>query len=325
MPPRKVPRTKTAPATATATTPMTDAAIRALISRGVADALPEHEIQRNNNLNGDVNQGSKSGITRPVRPTLGHDATYGVSWSTLMKMITTKYIPQNEIKKLEMEVWELKVKGTDLASYTQRFQELALMCRRMFPEESDKIKRYVGGLPDMIHGSVMASRPKTMHDAFEFSTELMDKKIHTLAERQAENKKRFDNNNQAQQQPPKKQGVATAYTVRPGERKEYAGTLPLCNKCKFHNNGQCTVKCANYKRVGHLTRDCRSPVATNNQRNLTFYECGNQGHHKSDCLKLKNQNHKNQAEGTEARGMVYALGGGETDQDPNNTEDEIKA
>ncbi|GKB92109.1 hypothetical protein Tco_0964381 [Tanacetum coccineum] len=34
--------------------PMTDAAIRALISRGVADALAEHEIQRNNNLNGDV-------------------------------------------------------------------------------------------------------------------------------------------------------------------------------------------------------------------------------------------------------------------------------
>nr|GFD49204.1 hypothetical protein [Tanacetum cinerariifolium] len=25
-----------------------------------------------------------------------------------------------------------------------------------------------------------------------------------------------------------------------GKRKEYAGTLPLCNKCKFHHNGQCT-------------------------------------------------------------------------------------
>ncbi|GJW80895.1 hypothetical protein Tco_0144870, partial [Tanacetum coccineum] len=37
--------------------PMTDAAIRALISRGVADALAEHEIQRNNNLNGDGTKG----------------------------------------------------------------------------------------------------------------------------------------------------------------------------------------------------------------------------------------------------------------------------
>ncbi|GKB88406.1 hypothetical protein Tco_0960678 [Tanacetum coccineum] len=53
MPPRKAPRTRTTPATAIATTPMTNAAIRAMISRGVADALAEHEIQRNNNLNGD--------------------------------------------------------------------------------------------------------------------------------------------------------------------------------------------------------------------------------------------------------------------------------
>ncbi|GJX54862.1 putative reverse transcriptase domain-containing protein [Tanacetum coccineum] len=48
--------------------------------------------------------------------TVGHDAAY------------------------EMEIWDLKVKGTDLTSYTQRFQELALLCRRMFPEESDKCK-----------------------------------------------------------------------------------------------------------------------------------------------------------------------------------------
>ncbi|GKC68214.1 putative reverse transcriptase domain-containing protein [Tanacetum coccineum] len=126
------------------------------------------------------------------------------------------------------------------------------------------------------------------YDVIETATELMDKKISTLSERQAENKRKLNNNKRAQQQPPKKQGVAIAYTAGSGERKEYAGTLPLCNKCKFHHNGQCTVKCANCKRVGHLTRYCRSPAATNNQRNLTCYECGNQGHYRSDCPKLKN-------------------------------------
>nr|GEV72957.1 hypothetical protein [Tanacetum cinerariifolium] len=166
------------------------------------------------------------------------------------------------------------------------------MCARMFPEESDKIKRYVGGLLDMIHGSVMASKPKTMQDAIEFATELMDKKISTLADGQAENQRKLNNNNQTQQQPPKKQGVAIAYTIGPGERKEYVGTLPLCNKCKCHHNGQCIVKYANYKRVGHLTRDCRSPAATNNQRNLNCYECLNQGYYRNDCPKLKNQNHR---------------------------------
>ncbi|GJY26186.1 hypothetical protein Tco_0400912 [Tanacetum coccineum] len=88
---------------------------------------------------------------------------------------------RGEIKKLGVEIWNLKVKGTNVVSYNQRFQELALMCARMFPEESNKIKRYVGGLPDMIHGSVMSSKPKTMQDAIEFVTELVDEKISTFA------------------------------------------------------------------------------------------------------------------------------------------------
>ncbi|GKB43224.1 hypothetical protein Tco_0888166 [Tanacetum coccineum] len=70
--------------------------------------------------------------------------------------------------------------------------ELALLCERMFPEESDKIEKYVGGLLDMIHGSVVASKPKTMQDAVEIATELMDKKIRTFAECQTESKRKFE-------------------------------------------------------------------------------------------------------------------------------------
>ncbi|GKE36065.1 reverse transcriptase domain-containing protein, partial [Tanacetum coccineum] len=88
----------------------------------------------------------------------------------------------------------------------------------------------------------------------------------------------------------KRQNVAQAYAARTGERKEYDGTLPLCNKCKFHHNGPCTVKCANCNRVRHLTRDYWSSAATNNQRTLTCYKCGNQWHYKSDCPELKNGN-----------------------------------
>ncbi|GJX57963.1 reverse transcriptase domain-containing protein, partial [Tanacetum coccineum] len=176
--------------------------------------------------------------------------------------------------------------------------ELALVFGRKFPEESDEVEKYVGGLPDMIQGSVMASKPKTMQEANEFANELMDQKIYTFSERRAENKRKLDNNssnNNTQQSPFKRQNVAKAYSTGPSGKKEYAGTLPLCNK---------------------------SPAATNNQRTLTCYECGNQGHYKSDCPELKNRNHGNQDGGTKVRGMVYALGGGETDQDPNNIEDD---
>ncbi|GKD92932.1 reverse transcriptase domain-containing protein [Tanacetum coccineum] len=53
--------------------------------------------------------------------TVGHDAAYGMPWKTLTKMMNDKYCPRDEIKKLEMEIWDLKVKGTDLTSYTQCF------------------------------------------------------------------------------------------------------------------------------------------------------------------------------------------------------------
>ncbi|GJY13000.1 hypothetical protein Tco_0382309 [Tanacetum coccineum] len=36
--------------------------------------------------------------------TVGHNAAYGIPWKTLMKMMTDKYYPQNEIKKLEIEI-----------------------------------------------------------------------------------------------------------------------------------------------------------------------------------------------------------------------------
>ncbi|GJZ78193.1 reverse transcriptase domain-containing protein [Tanacetum coccineum] len=132
--------------------------------------------------------------------TVGHDVAYAMTWIDLKKKMTDKYCPRVKIKKLEAELWNLKVKGTDVIGYNQRFQELALLCVRMFPEESDKIERYVGGLPDMIHRSVVASKPKTMHEAIEIATELMDKKIRTFAERQKENKRKEDDNHQQPQQ-----------------------------------------------------------------------------------------------------------------------------
>ncbi|GKC77506.1 hypothetical protein Tco_1128280 [Tanacetum coccineum] len=39
-------------------------------------------------------------------------------------------------------------------------------------------------LPDMIHESVVASKPKTMQEATEMAIEVMDKRIRTFADRQ---------------------------------------------------------------------------------------------------------------------------------------------
>ncbi|GKG30956.1 hypothetical protein Tco_0423444, partial [Tanacetum coccineum] len=89
----------------------------------------------------------------------------------------------------------------------------------------------------------------------EFANDLMDQKIHTFAKRQDENKRKLENNlrdNQAQQQTFKRKNIAKAYKAKPGEKKEYGGTLPLCTKCNYHHTGPCAAKCTNCKRVHHL-------------------------------------------------------------------------
>nr|GFC94085.1 hypothetical protein [Tanacetum cinerariifolium] len=170
-----------------------------------------------------------------------------------------------------MELWERKVKGTDLASYTQRFQELDLLCGRMFSKEFDKVKKYVRGLPDMIHRSVVASKPKTMQEAIEIATELMDKKIRTFAEHETASKRKFENTsrttrNQQQQHSNKRQNTSRVYTAASGGKKQYEGSKLLCAKCNYHHDGPCAPKCHNCNKISHSASDCRS-VANNNNAN----------------------------------------------------------
>ncbi|GJX77534.1 putative reverse transcriptase domain-containing protein [Tanacetum coccineum] len=156
-------------AVTTTTTSVTDAQLKALIARGVADVLAKIKANRTSR-NGDDSHDSGTGSKRTNNCTVACQIKF--STCTLKGKALTWW--NSHVKT---------VKGTDVESYSQRFQELALMCDRMFPEESDEIEKYVGGLPDMIHGSVMASKPKTLQDEIEFATELMDQKNHTLAER----------------------------------------------------------------------------------------------------------------------------------------------
>nr|GEZ46854.1 retrovirus-related Pol polyprotein from transposon TNT 1-94 [Tanacetum cinerariifolium] len=364
MAPKRITRS-TADQETVNTTMATNALLQEMIDQGVTAALAARDALRSTNADDSHNSGT--GVRRTERAnhectytdflnncaaenqakfatctlhsvaltwwnthvqTVGHEAAYGMTWKTFMKMMTEKYCPRNEIRKLEVELWDLKVKGTDLASYTQRFQELALLCRRMFSEESDKIEKYVRGLPDMIHGSVVASKPKMMQEAIEIATELMDKKIRTFAERETASKRKFENTsrntqNQQQQHSNKRQNTGRVYTAASGEKKQYGGSKPLCANFNYHHDGPCAPKCRNCNKIGHFARDCRSAANTNNANNqrgtgsgqkAACYECGVQGYYKRECPKLKNNNnHGNQGRRNNAPARVYVVGRAGTD------------
>nr|GEW68115.1 hypothetical protein [Tanacetum cinerariifolium] len=243
---------------------------------------------------------------------------YAMTWEVLKKKMTDKYCPQGKIKKLEIELWNLKVKGNDVPTYTERLQELTLICTKFFANETEKIDKYISGLPDNIFGSVKSSKPKTLDETIELANDFMDQKLRTYAERQTNNKRKAvdlsKNNHGHQQQPAKRQNVAKVYNMGSGERNLYRGNLPKYTKCHFHHNGPCTQKCHKCNKVGHLARDCKSfgntNVANTQRDNRAIpkgngcFECGAPGHFKRDCPKLKNKDGGN----VNAQGWVYVVG-----------------
>ncbi|GJT17891.1 putative reverse transcriptase domain-containing protein [Tanacetum coccineum] len=206
MAPKRATRSNTAPET-TNTTYVTNAQLQAMIDQGITANLAARDADRN--TNGDDSHNSGTGVRRTER--------------------TARACTYTDFLKCQ----PLNFKGT-------KGVELAMLCGRMFPEESNKIEKYVGGLPEMIHESVVASKPKTMQEAVKIATELIDKQIRTFAD-------------------------------RTGEKNLYGGSKPLCPKCNYHHDGLCAPKCHKCNRVGHLACDCRSPAnanTANNQRGI---------------------------------------------------------
>ncbi|GKE49685.1 reverse transcriptase domain-containing protein, partial [Tanacetum coccineum] len=69
------------------------------------------------------------------------EEAYKTTWSKLKKLLTKKYCPRTEVKKIEDEFYSLTVKGNDLKTYVRRFQELAVLCLTMVPN-SEKLMEF---------------------------------------------------------------------------------------------------------------------------------------------------------------------------------------
>nr|GFC13795.1 hypothetical protein [Tanacetum cinerariifolium] len=253
--------------TTTATEPMTQEAINNLIAQRVAEAIAEYETQRNSVVNGDTSNTTR---TRPktVPPTrectykdylncvpLKFNGTEGVIGLTRwFERTESVFSISNCTSETQVKFASCTLIGSALTWWNSHMravsQEVAYAMpwrtlKQMMTAKYCPRERYVGGLPEMIRGNVMSYEPKMMQKAIESANDQMDQKLLGIADRQAENKRKFDNTsrNQQNQQPFKRNNnVAQAYAAASGE-KPYRGTKPMCPKCNFYHDGPCRPKC----------------------------------------------------------------------------------
>nr|GEX38073.1 hypothetical protein [Tanacetum cinerariifolium] len=128
---------------------------------------------------------------------LGLEVANRKSWTELKTMIKKEFCPPKEIQRMEVELWNLRVKDLNIAAYTQRFNELVLICLKSFLSERKKVEAYIRGLPKIIKGEMTSSRPVVLNEAIRMAHTLMEQKFVAKAERIAKsNKRKWENNNQ---------------------------------------------------------------------------------------------------------------------------------
>ncbi|GKB77533.1 putative reverse transcriptase domain-containing protein [Tanacetum coccineum] len=281
MPPKR-----TSPSEALA---MTQDAIRKLVADSVTMALEAQAATMANTSNPNRNTGPtgtpvikrgnyKEFISYQPFYFNGVEQANRITWTELNRLLTNKYCPRTEIRKMEEELYNLTFKGNDLKPYVRIFQELTVLCPNIVPNNEKLLEAFIGGQPRSIKGNVTASKPQTLEEAI------------NLAQRQE---------------------AVKAYAVTPSGNNRYAGDLPLCKRCNLHHTGPCTGKCNICNKVGHLSKNCQNkkPATGSNQLPVTVvcHACGEKMHYTNQCRKTN----------INAQGRAYMLRDKNAHQDPN--------
>nr|GEW63791.1 hypothetical protein [Tanacetum cinerariifolium] len=220
---------------------------------------------------------------------LGRDVANQMGWTEMNKLMIAEFYPAEELQRMENELRNLKIKEYNMVAYTQRFNELPLMCPRMVEPKSAKIKAYIQILSDNIKGEVTSSKPTNLNEVVRMAHKSMEQKLQARNEKILKgNKQKWENfqsgngsgksnhkdNSRQSLQNNQKQGNARAMTTSPNEGKVSSGSL--------HEKNVAT--------------------GANAQPIWTCYDCGEQGHARNRCQKKVKQE-----EVGEARGRAYAI------------------
>ncbi|GKB17331.1 putative reverse transcriptase domain-containing protein [Tanacetum coccineum] len=220
--------------------------------------------------------------------TMGLETMNQIPWTEMKQLMTAEFCPIEKIQRMEHGLRNLRVKEYDIVAYTQRFNELVLMCPRMVEPERVKVDAYI---------RVIEQKSQARND------KILDGKKRKWENLQGENSSgkgnQKDNSRQTLQNN-QKQGNTQAMVTAPTD-----GKIPLCERCFTRHVGQCTIKCHKCRKVGHKARYYREKsvaMGANAQPIWTCYDCGEQGHTRNRYPKKVKQE-----EVREVRGRAYAI------------------
>nr|GEV95368.1 putative reverse transcriptase domain-containing protein [Tanacetum cinerariifolium] len=141
----------------------------------IDEFCPIEEVQRPGNM-GKRYVYACDDMSHILVATLGLEVANGKPWAEVKKMMIDEFCPIEEV---------------------QRFNELALLCLDVVPNEKKKVELYIKGLPKVIKGETTSSRPAMLNDVVLMAHTLMEQKIQAKNERVVEgNKRRWEKNNQ---------------------------------------------------------------------------------------------------------------------------------
>ncbi|GJX46484.1 putative reverse transcriptase domain-containing protein [Tanacetum coccineum] len=217
--------------------------------------------------------------------TMGLETVNQMPWTQMKQLRTAEFCPIEEIQRMEHELWNLRVKEYDIVAYTQRFNELALMCPRMVEPERVKVDAYIRGLTDNIKGEVTSSKPADLNEAVRMAHKLMEQKSQARNERILEGKKR------------KWENLQGGNSSGKGNQKDNSRQTLQNNQKQGNARAMVTAPTD-----GKLPLEKSVATGANAQPIWTCYDCGEQGHTRNRCPKKVKQE-----EVGEVRGRAYAI------------------
>nr|GEU47750.1 hypothetical protein [Tanacetum cinerariifolium] len=221
--------------------------------------------------------------------TLGREVANERPWAEVKQMMTDEFCPTEEVQRLEDKLGHLKLRDMNIAAYTERFNELALLCPDAILNE--KKKRIAEGLKRKWENNNQGNYNNNNH-----------------------NRGNYRNNNHHNQNNNRRQNNARALTTAHNARANQTGIAPKCNHCGRCHFDQCPLKCENCRRIRHKAKECQSKNVASGaavKPNVVCYRCGKRGHKSFECSK------KADRRGGNVQGQAYVIRDAEHNQGPN--------